>query len=59
MNFVTSNEIDKQSILAGGSQTHYIFVLDDSGSMHTNNKWDDLMSAFKNTIETIKALPHA
>ena len=50
MKFVEANQVDKQKLFAAGlSPTHYIFALDDSGSM-SGSKWSDLMSAFKSTI---------
>jgi hypothetical protein len=43
---------------------HYIFALDDSGSMSIatslgKNRWQDLMISFKNTINSIKLLKDA
>lgn len=38
--------------------THYIFVLDDSGSMQ-GEKWNNLMTAFSNTVNIIKKSPNS
>lgn len=38
--------------------THYIFVLDDSGSMK-GGKWDDLMTSFKAAILEIQKIHYA
>lgn len=60
MIYVESNQVDKQKIATSGiSPTHYIFSLDDSGSMTCNNRWNNLMAAFKNSIETIRKIPQA
>ncbi len=59
MNFVESNQIDKQKLRLRSFPCHYIFVLDDSGSMRSDNRWIDLMTAFTTSIELIKGLPQA
>lgn len=37
---------------------HYIFALDDSGSMH-GQRWQNLMNSFRITIAEIQSLPEA
>lgn len=57
MKFVEANQVGKQKLLAAGIiPTHYIFTLDDSGSM-SGSKWTDLMQVFGNTINTIRNIP--
>ncbi len=60
MNFVESNQMDQQKLkINTTTPTHYIFVLDDSGSMSIYNKWEDLMTAFTKSIQKIRDLPQS
>jgi len=56
MNFVKSNavNIQKETALAV-DPIHYIFALDDSGSMH-GSKWNDLMEAFSTAIHRLRVM---
>ncbi len=44
MNKINRNdEFFFEVVFEKSNHTHYIFVLDDSGSMLIDNKWEDLM----------------
>jgi hypothetical protein len=49
MKYVKSNALDAQKAAMNDKPTHYIFALDDSGSMQ-GQKWKDLMMAYKTAI---------
>lgn len=56
MIFVKSNQLEAQKISQAAQPTHYIFALDDSGSM-SGKPWQDLMFALSEAIKTIKNIP--
>jgi hypothetical protein len=60
MKFVKSNAVDlqKKSMATTNAPTHYIFALDDSGSM-SYQKWQDLMISYKAAIEAIKKIANS
>jgi hypothetical protein len=58
MNFKKSQEVDLQKQITLVAPTHYIFALDDSGSM-SGGKWNNLMAAFKTAINVIRGMPSA
>ena len=59
MKFVDSSQVNKQKIVSQSEASHYIFALDDSGSMCSSNKWTNLMVAFQNSLNIIKKLPNS
>lgn len=59
MKYVKSNALEAQKMsMAATGPTHYIFALDDSGSM-SGQKWADLMTSYKAAIDAIKKIPNA
>lgn len=61
MKFVKYNKMADQIKTNTPTPIHYIFALDDSGSMKRNTssgktRWEDLMAAFNNTINDIKQI---
>lgn len=57
MKFVKANTVSAQNVLVV-EPTHYIFALDDSGSME-GEKWQNLMFAFGTAIDKIKSIPNS
>lgn len=55
MKFVKSNSIDIQKLMSVTEPIHYIFALDQSGSM-SGGKWEDLMGAFKAAISSLRKI---
>jgi len=49
MNYVKSNALETQKLMTTPNPVHYIFVLDDSGSM-SGRKWKDLMTSYNTAI---------
>jgi hypothetical protein len=61
MKYVKSNALDAQKAAMSATTTqptHYIFALDDSGSMY-GQKWSDLMTSYKTAIEAIRKIGNA
>ena len=54
LHFVPHNKAEAQKKEGETSPIHYIFALDDSGSMG-GTPWNNLINSFKQTIEKIKA----
>jgi hypothetical protein len=60
MNYVQSNALDAQKVAMSSKTepTHYIFALDDSGSM-SGQKWTDLMISYNTAIEAIRKISNS
>jgi len=49
MNYVKSNALEIQKLMTTQNPVHYIFALDDSGSM-SGTRWQDLMTSYNAAI---------
>lgn len=54
LDYVDFNKADYQKQQSQTQNIHYIFALDDSGSM-SGTPWNNLIKSFKETIEKIKS----